>query len=140
MNHKLESTAGRNINNLRYEDDTTLMAESKEELKSLLMRMKEESEKADLKFNIQKPRIMGTSTITSWQIVEGKSGNNGRFYFFFGLQNPVDSDSSCKIKTRAPWKKSCDKTRHHIKNQRHHFASKGPYSQSYGFSNSHVSM
>ena len=84
MNHKLESTAGRNINNLRYEDDTTLMAESKEELKSLLMRMKEESEKADLKFNIQKPRIMGTSTITSWQIVEGKSGNNGRFYFFGG--------------------------------------------------------
>ena len=76
-------TAGRNTNNLRYEDDTTLMAESKEELKSLLMRMKEESEKADLKFNIQKRRIMGTSTITSWQIVEGKSGNNGRFYFLW---------------------------------------------------------
>ena len=60
--------AGRNINNLRYADDTTLMAESKEELKSLLMRVKEESEKADLKLNIQKTKIMASSPITSWQI------------------------------------------------------------------------
>ena len=60
--------AGRNINNLRYADDTTLMAESKEELKSLLMRVKEESEKAGLKLNIQKPKIMASSPITSWQI------------------------------------------------------------------------
>ena len=64
-------TAGRNINNLRYADDTTLMAESKEELKSLLMKMKEESEKADLKINIQKNKIMASSPITSWQI-DGK--------------------------------------------------------------------
>ena len=60
--------AGRNINNLRYADDTTLMAESKEELKSLLMRVKEESEKADLKLNIQKTKILASSPITSWQI------------------------------------------------------------------------
>ena len=60
--------SGRNINNLRYADDTTLMAESKEELKSLLMKMKEESEKADLKLNIQKTKIMASSPITSWQI------------------------------------------------------------------------
>ena len=60
-------TAGRNINNLRYANDITLMAESKEELKSLLMRVKEESEKADLKFNIQKTKIMASSHITSWQ-------------------------------------------------------------------------
>ena len=63
--------ARRNINNLRYEDDTTLMAESKEELKSLFMMMKEESEKVDLKFNIQKTKIMASSLITSWQI-DGK--------------------------------------------------------------------
>ena len=60
--------SGRNINNLRYADDTTLMAESKEELKSLLMKMKEESEKADLKLNIQKTKITGSNPITSWQI------------------------------------------------------------------------
>ena len=61
-------TAGRNINNLRYADDTTLMAESEEELKSLLMKVKEESEKAGLKLNIQKMKIMATGSITSWQI------------------------------------------------------------------------
>ena len=64
--------AGRNINNLRYEDDTTLMAESKEELKSLLMKVKEERGKAGLKLNIQKTKIMGSGPITSWQIDEGK--------------------------------------------------------------------
>ena len=75
--------AGRNINNLRYADNTTLMAESEEELKSLLMRVKEESENAGLKLNIQKTRIMASSPITSWQI-EGK--NTDRFHFL-GLQN-----------------------------------------------------
>ena len=62
-------TAGRNINNLRYEDDTTLMAESEEELKSLLMKVREESEKADLKFNIQNMKIMASGPITSWSVV-----------------------------------------------------------------------
>ena len=66
MKHKLKSQAGRNINNLRYTDDTTVMAENKEELKSLLMKAKEESEKADLKFNIQTTKIIASSPITSW--------------------------------------------------------------------------
>ena len=68
----------RNINNLRYVDDTTLMAESKEELKSLLMRVKEESEKASLKFSIRKTKITASSPITSWQ-TEGKRGSSDRF-------------------------------------------------------------
>ena len=66
MSYKLESRAGRNINNLRYADDTTLMAESKEELKSLLIKVKEENEKAGLKLNIQKTKIMASGPITSW--------------------------------------------------------------------------
>ena len=84
MKHKLES--GRNINNLRYADDTTIMAESKEELKSLLMIVKEESEKAGLKLNIQKTEIMASSLITSWGSRWGNNGNSNRLYFF-GLQN-----------------------------------------------------
>ena len=77
--------AGRNINNLRYADDTTLMAESKEELKSPLMKVKEESEKAGLKLNILKTKIMTSGPITSWQIGGEKSGNND--IYFLGLQN-----------------------------------------------------
>ena len=76
--------ARRNINNLRYADDTTLMAESEEELKSLLMKVKEESEKFGLKLNIQKMKIMASGPITSWEI-DGDSGNSVRLYFF-GLQ------------------------------------------------------
>ena len=78
--------AGININNLRYTDDTTLMAESKEELKSFLMKVKEESEKAGLKLNIQKTKIMASGPITSWQIDGGNNGNSDRLYFL-GLQN-----------------------------------------------------
>ena len=77
--------AGRNINNIRYADDTTLMAESKEELKSLWMKMKQENEKAGLKLSIQKMR-MTPGPITSWQIDGGKNGSSGEFYFL-GLQN-----------------------------------------------------
>ena len=73
-------SSGRNINNLRYADDTTLMAESEEELKSLLMKVKEESEKSGLKLNIQKTKIMAASPITSWQIVGGKKGNSDRLF------------------------------------------------------------
>ena len=79
-------SAGRNINNLRCADDTTQMAESKKELKSLLMKVKEESKKAGLKLNIQKTKIMASSPITSQQIEEGKIGSSDRFYFL-GLQN-----------------------------------------------------
>ena len=78
--------AWRNINNLRYADDTTLLAESKEELKSLLMKAKEESEKVALKLNIQKMKIMASGPITSWEIDGGNSGNSVRLYFG-GLQN-----------------------------------------------------
>ena len=74
----------RNINNLRCADDTTLMAESEEELKSLMMKVKQESEKVGLKLNIQKKKIMASGPITSWEI--GNSGNSVRLYFF-GLQN-----------------------------------------------------
>ena len=77
--------AGRNINNLRYADDTTLMAESEEEIKSLLMKVKVESEKVGLKLNIQKTKIMASGPITSWQI-DGDSGNSGRLYIFW-LEN-----------------------------------------------------
>ena len=77
--------AGRNINNLRYADDTTLMAESKEELNSLLMKVKVESEKVGLKLNIQKTKIMASSPINSWQI-DGDNGNSDRLYFW-GFQN-----------------------------------------------------
>ena len=77
--------AGRNINNLNYADDTTLMAKSKEELKSLLMKVKEQSEKAGLKCNIQKTKIMASSSITSWQI-GGKKWKQWQIYFL-GLQN-----------------------------------------------------
>ena len=73
--------AGRNINNLRYADDTTLMAESEEELRSLLMKVKEESEKVDLKLNIQKTKIIAPSPIISWQTDGGKNANSNRLYF-----------------------------------------------------------
>ena len=77
--------AGRNSNNLRYADNTTLMAESEEELKSFFVKVKEEGEKVGLKLNIQKTKIMASSPITSWEI-DGGSGNSGRLYFW-GLQN-----------------------------------------------------
>ena len=89
--------ARRNTNNLRYADDITLMAESKEELKSLLMRLKEESEKADLKFNIQKTKIMASSLITSWQIEEGKVETVTDF-IFLGSKITAYSDCSHEIK------------------------------------------
>ena len=81
--------ARRNINNLRYADDTTLMAESEEELKSLLTKVKEESEKAGLKLKIQKTKIMASGPITSWQTDRGKNGNSNRLYFL-GLQKSLD--------------------------------------------------
>ena len=78
--------AGRNINNLRYADDTTVMAESEEELKSLLMKVKEESEKVGLKFNIQKTKIMAFGSITSWQM-NGETVETVADFIFWGLQN-----------------------------------------------------
>ena len=125
--------AGRNINNLRYADDTTLMAESEEELKSFLMKVKEESEKADLKLSIQKTKIMASGPITSWQI-DGETMETVTDFIFLGSKITADGDCSHEIKMLAPWKKSYDQPRQHIKKQRHYFADKGPSSPSYGFS------
>ena len=132
MKHKLESRLPGEISkNLRYADDTTLIAESKE-LKSLLMKVKEESEKSVLQLNIQKTKIIASVPITSWQI-DGETMETVRIYFC-RLQN------HCRWwlqpwneKTLAPRKKSCDQPRQHIKKQRYYFASKSPSSQSYGF-------
>ena len=91
--------ARRNINNLRYPNDTTLMAESEEELKSLLMKVKEESEKVALKLNIQKAKIMASSPITSWQ-TDGKTMETVRDFIFLGSKITVDGDYSHEIKRR----------------------------------------
>ena len=91
--------AGRNISNLRYADDTTLMAESKEKLKSLLMKLKEESEKAGLKLNIQKTKIMASSPIISWQI-DGKTVETVTDLILGGLKITADGDCSHEIKRR----------------------------------------
>ena len=90
--------AGRYINNLRYADDTTLMAESEEELKSLLMKMKEESEKVGLKLNIQKTKIMASGPITSWQ----RDGEKVSDFILGGSQITADGDCSHEIKRRLP--------------------------------------
>ena len=89
--------ARRNINNLRYADDTIIMAESEEELKSLLMKVKEEGEKVSLKLNIQKTEIMASHTITLWQTVGGNNGNSDRLYFF-GSKITEDGDCRHEIK------------------------------------------
>ena len=89
--------AGRNINSLRYADDTTLMAESEEELKSLLMKVKEESEKVGLKLNILKMKIMASGSITSWQI-DGETVETVADFIFLGFQITVDGDYSHEIK------------------------------------------
>ena len=129
---------GRNINNLRYADITTLMAESKEELKSLLMKV-EESEKAGLKLNIQKTKIMASGPNTSWQI-DRETMEIVTDFIFLGSKITADGECSHEIKMLAPWKKSYDQHRQHIRKQRDYFASKGPSSQSYGFSSGHVWM
>ena len=89
--------ARRNINNSRYADDTSLMAESKEELKSLLMKVKEESEKAVLKLNIQKTKVMASGSTTSWQI-NGEKMETVTYFIFLGSKITVDGDCSCEIK------------------------------------------
>ena len=91
--------AGRNINNLRYADDTTLTAESKEELKSLLMKVKKESEKVGLKLNIQKTKIMASGPITSWKI-DGETMETVRDFIFLGFKITADGDCSHEIKRR----------------------------------------
>ena len=131
--------ARRNINNLRYADDTTLVTESEEKPKNILMRVKEESEKPGLKFNIQKTKTMAPGPITSWQTDGEKSGNSDRL--FLGLQNHWRWWlQSWNWKILVPWEETCNKSTPSIKRQRNHFANKGPYSQSFGFSSSLVQM
>ena len=110
------------------------MAEREEELKSLLMKVREESEKVGLKLNIQKTKIMASSPIISCQI-DGKTMKTVTSFIFLGFQ--ITADGDCAM-TLAPWKKSYDKPRQHIKKQRYYFTDKGPSSQSYSFSSSHV--
>ena len=102
--------AGRNINNFRYADDTTLVAESEEELKSLLMKVKEESETVGLKLNIQKTKIMASSPIISWQI-DGQTVETVADFRFLGSKITADSDCSHEIKILIPWKESYDQPR-----------------------------
>ena len=131
--------ARRNINNLRYADYTTLMAESEEELKSLLMKVKEESEKVGLKLNMQKTKIMASGPITSWQI-DGETMETVTDFIALGSKITADGDCSHEIKMLAPWKKTYDQPRQHIKKQRHYFSNKGPSIQGYGVSSGHVWM
>ena len=97
--------ARRNSNKLRYADDTTLMAESEEDLKNLLMKVKEESEKAGLKLNIQKPKVIASGPIISWQI-DGETVGKVTDFIFLGFKITANGDCSHEIKTLAPWKKS----------------------------------
>ena len=128
--------AWRNISNLRHADDSTFMAESEEELESLLMKVKEESEKVGLKLNIQKTKIMATSPITSWQI--GKQWKQWQTLFFGAPKSLQMVTAVMKLKDACSL--AYDQPRQHIKKQRHYFANKGPSSQSYGFFSSHVCM
>ena len=115
------------------------MAESEEELKSLLMKVKEESEKVGLKLNIQKTKIMASGPITSWGI-DGETVETVSDFIFLGSKITADGDCSHEIKTLTPWKESYDQPRWHIQKQRHYFANKGSSSQGYGFSSGHVWM
>ena len=127
--------SGRKINNLRYSDDTTLMAESEEELKSLLMKVKEESEKAGLKLNIQKMKIMAAGPITPWQI----DWETVRDFSFGGSKINADGDCSHEIKRHLLLgRKAMTKLDSILKSTNIIFVDKGPSSQSYGFSSSHV--
>ena len=131
--------AGRNINNLRYADDTTLMAESEKELKSLLMKMKEESEKLGLKLNIQKMKIMASGPITSWEI-DGKTVGTVSGFILGGSKITADGDCSHEIKRRLLLGRKVMNNLDSIFKQRHDFANKGSSSQGYGFSCGHVWM
>ena len=130
-------TAWRNSNNLRYADDTTLMAESEEELKSLLMKVKEESEKVGLKLNTQETKIMASSPITSWQI-NGETMETVADFIFLGSKITADGDYSHEIKRCLLLGRKVMTNLDSILKSRHYFANKGLSSQGYGFSSGHV--
>ena len=131
--------AERNINNLRYADDTTLMAESEEELKSLLMKVKEESEKLGLKLSIQKTQIMASGPIISWQI-DGETVETVSDFIFGGSKITADGDCSHEVKRCLLLGRKVMTNLDSIFKQRHYFANKGSSSQSYGFSGGLVWM
>ena len=130
--------AGRNINNLSYADDTTLVAESEEELKNLLMKVKVESEKVGLKLNIQKTKILASGPITSWEI-DAETVETVSDFIFGGSNITADGDCSNEIKRRLLLGRKV-MTNLDIEKQRHSFANKGSSSQGYGFSCGHVWM
>ena len=129
--------AGRNISNLRYADDTTLTAESKEELKNVLMKVKEESEKVGLKLNIEKTKIMASGPITSWEI----DGETVADFIFLGSKLTADGDCSHAIKRRLLLgRKVMTNLDRSLQKQRHYLGNKCLSSQGYGFSSGHVWM
>ena len=131
--------AGRNINNLRYADDTTLMAESEEELKSLLMKVKEESEKVGLKLNIHKSKIVTSGPITGQ--IDGKTMETVTDFIFLGSKITADGDCRHEIKRYLLLEnKAMTNLDSILKSRDVTFAGKGPCHQSYGFSRSHVWM
>ena len=131
--------ARRNINNLRYADDTNLMAESEEELKSLLMKVKEESEKVRLKLNIQKTKIMASGPITSWEI-DGETVETVQDFILGVSKITADGDCSHEIKGCLLLGRKVMTNLDSIFKSRHYFANKCPSSQGYGFSSGHVWM
>ena len=139
-----ESQAGikiaKNISNLRHADDTTLMAESKEEQNSLLRKVKEESEKTALKLNIQKTKIIASSSITSWQI-DGETMKTVTDFIFLGSKITGNGDCTQEIKRRLLLGRRAMKNLDSVlKKQRHHFAKKGLFVKAIFFSSSHVWM
>ena len=131
--------ARRNINNLRYADDTTLMTESEEKLKRLLMKVKEESEKVGLKLNIQKTKIMAPGPITSWQI-DRETVETVTDFILGGSKTTADVDCSHEIKRRLLLGRKVITNLDSILKSRHYFADKGLSGQRYGVSSSHVWM
>ena len=131
--------ARRNINNLRYADDTTLMAESEEELKSLLMQVKVESEKVGLKLNNQKMKIMASGPITSWEI-DGETVETVSDFILGGSKITADGDCSHEIKRPLLLGRKVMTNLDSILKSRDYFRNKGLSSQGYGFSSGHVWM
>ena len=131
--------AGRNINNLRDADDTTFMGESKEEIKSLFIKVKEESGKAGLKLNIQKTKIMASGPITSWQIDVVETMETVTDFIFLGSKITADGDCSHEIKRRSLFGRKVMTTLYNILKVRDiYYANKYPSSQNFCFSSSHV--
>ena len=139
-NDAIEVSGGKNISNLRFADDTTVMEESKEKLKSLLMKVKEESENVGVKLNIQKAKIMASGPITSWQI-DGETVETVSDFIFLGSKITADGDCSHEIKNcLLLGRKVMTNLDSILKSRDSYFANKGPSSQGYGFSSGHVWM